>query len=53
MAEILCAHVWKGKNSGTILRIGEGEKGNDGGVNLISIHGKHFCKCQNVLPVQQ
>jgi hypothetical protein len=32
---------------------GGGIKENDGEVNLIKMYCKHFCKCHNVLPVQQ
>jgi hypothetical protein len=31
----------------------KGIKENDGGVNLTMIKCKNFCKCYNILPVQQ
>jgi hypothetical protein len=38
----------------TILRMGGREiKENDGRVNLTKIYCEHFCKCDNVPPVQQ
>jgi hypothetical protein len=36
-----------------ILRMGEGTKENDEGVNLTKIYYKHFCDCHNVPSVQQ
>jgi hypothetical protein len=38
----------------TIVSMGEGGiKEKDVGVNLTKIYCQHFCKCYNVLPVQQ
>jgi hypothetical protein len=37
----------------TVLRNGEERiKEKDGGVNLIKMYSKHFCKCYNEPPVQ-
>jgi hypothetical protein len=38
----------------TILGMGvKGIMENDRGVNSTMIYGKNFCKCHNILPVQQ
>jgi hypothetical protein len=37
----------------TVPRIGEGRIKENGGRGEFKTHGKHFCKCHSVPPVQQ